>query len=183
MTREHSLSYYHKNKDRINARRRELLKSNKRIRELAKIRRKKFMKLNPNKNSEYKKKYHSKKTGSAQYFEYKEKFPERYKAKIEYQRIYRKKKMLENKDFCISERNRIKKYITARNHSLRVRGSKLTKDMIEKLYIKFDNKCFFCGATENLSIDHVVSVKNGGDNSMENLQILCMSCNRKKSWK
>lgn len=40
--------------------------------------------------------------------------------------------------------------------------------------------CKSCGATENLSIDHIVAVINGGKNVLSNLQILCRSCNSKK---
>jgi hypothetical protein len=40
--------------------------------------------------------------------------------------------------------------------------------------------CKHCGATDNLSIDHVVAVVNGGKNVLSNLQILCRSCNSKK---
>lgn len=34
---------------------------------------------------------------------------------------------------------------------------------------------------EFLSIDHIKPVSKGGSNNLENLQILCLSCNSKKS--
>lgn len=40
--------------------------------------------------------------------------------------------------------------------------------------------CKRCMATERLSIDHVVSVINGGDDSDGNLQTLCRRCNSSK---
>lgn len=43
--------------------------------------------------------------------------------------------------------------------------------------------CKHCGTTQNLSIDHIVAVINGGKNVLSNLQILCRSCNSKKGKK
>lgn len=40
--------------------------------------------------------------------------------------------------------------------------------------------CKHCGGKDFLSVDHIVSVKNGGRNEMENYQCLCISCNSKK---
>lgn len=41
-------------------------------------------------------------------------------------------------------------------------------------------KCKKCGSTEKISIDHIIPIASGGDNSIENLQVLCVSCNSKK---
>lgn len=41
--------------------------------------------------------------------------------------------------------------------------------------------CLFCGATENLSIDHILPFSLGGNDDIENLQCLCMPCNIRKS--
>lgn len=43
-----------------------------------------------------------------------------------------------------------------------------------------DGKCLCCGSKEDLSIDHVVPLSLGGDNSPENLQTLCKKCNSGK---
>lgn len=37
--------------------------------------------------------------------------------------------------------------------------------------------CFKCGSTKNLTTDHIVSKKNGGQSIWSNLQTLCRSCN------
>lgn len=37
--------------------------------------------------------------------------------------------------------------------------------------------CAYCGSTENLHIDHVLPVFRGGSPELENLQVLCRSCN------
>jgi len=53
----------------------------------------------------------------------------------------------------------------------------------EKVFDLYGRKCLCCGSTENITIDHVVSVKNGGVNEIENMQPLCKSCNSRKSTK
>lgn len=44
----------------------------------------------------------------------------------------------------------------------------------------YGSKCAKCGAEKNLTIDHVVPICKGGGHNIENLQILCRSCNNKK---
>lgn len=53
----------------------------------------------------------------------------------------------------------------------------------ERILQKYNNKCMWCGATDNLTIDHINPVKLGGDNSDKNLQVLCRSCNSCKGCK
>ena len=45
------------------------------------------------------------------------------------------------------------------------------------------NKCRRCRNTENISIDHIIPVASGGDESLNNLQTLCKSCNSAKGSK
>ena len=40
--------------------------------------------------------------------------------------------------------------------------------------------CQQCHTTTNLQIDHIRPVAKGGDNTIENLQLLCQGCNNKK---
>lgn len=41
--------------------------------------------------------------------------------------------------------------------------------------------CVTCGATQNLTLDHIVARSLGGSNERHNLQILCKGCNRRKA--
>lgn len=41
-------------------------------------------------------------------------------------------------------------------------------------------KCMCCWSEEQITIDHILPVALGGDNSIHNLQPLCLTCNKKK---
>jgi 5-methylcytosine-specific restriction endonuclease McrA len=42
-------------------------------------------------------------------------------------------------------------------------------------------RCRLCGSEEDLRFDHVVAVRDGGDGSADNGQLLCVSCHDAKS--
>jgi len=49
--------------------------------------------------------------------------------------------------------------------------------------------CFLClrqkedlGSNETLTIDHIIPLSNGGEDKLENLQILCSACHKLKNW-
>ncbi len=44
-----------------------------------------------------------------------------------------------------------------------------------------NNRCVKCGSTEDLTIDHIISVYSGGTDDDENLQTLCNKCNAGKA--
>jgi hypothetical protein len=41
-------------------------------------------------------------------------------------------------------------------------------------------KCKMCGDTKRLEIDHITPLSKGGGDELDNLQILCKSCNTRK---
>jgi len=55
---------------------------------------------------------------------------------------------------------------------------KIVRDRILK---RDGNKCGRCQSTENLEIDHIIPLSKGGRHDEDNFQVLCRTCNRKKS--
>jgi len=51
------------------------------------------------------------------------------------------------------------------------------------IYKRDCNKCQYCGATKNLTIDHIHPRSLGGQDTWENLVTACSSCNSKKGGK
>ncbi len=49
-----------------------------------------------------------------------------------------------------------------------------------EVYERDGHRCRKCGSDRRLSLDHVIPVTSGGDNSADNLQTLCLPCNLKK---
>lgn len=67
----------------------------------------------------------------------------------------------------------------------RYRGlvGKLPKDCMDILVKKYGERCMNpdCDGDDSiLTIDHVIPVSRGGSNTMDNVQILCYTCNRRK---
>lgn len=62
-------------------------------------------------------------------------------------------------------------------------GVKIKKRSVEnfKIILKNNPFCKRCGETDRLEVDHITPIFLGGDNSLENLQVLCRSCHSFKS--
>lgn len=76
------------------------------------------------------------------------------------------------KECLISGRNK-KKRVPIRNY----------KKILKELLYKYKFKCVICDEKEEskLTIDHIHPVSKGGSDDKSNLQIMCKSCNSKKS--
>jgi 5-methylcytosine-specific restriction endonuclease McrA len=48
------------------------------------------------------------------------------------------------------------------------------------VYKRDNHTCQYCGAKEELTIDHVLPSSRGGDDSWENMVTCCLKCNLKK---
>ena len=64
----------------------------------------------------------------------------------------------------------------------RGQASRYTQNPLVRLFVlnRDGNRCRSCGATTDLTLDHIVSVYQHGPNEIANLQTLCRSCNSKK---
>lgn len=76
---------------------------------------------------------------------------------------------------------KIKQY--HREEPRRIAQSYIGNKEIRSLIIQRDKFCLCCGSYFNLSIDHIVPISLGGANDLDNLQLLCKSCNSKKGTK
>jgi hypothetical protein len=50
-----------------------------------------------------------------------------------------------------------------------------------EVFLRFKSTCNYCGSREKLEIDHIHPYSKGGGSNIENLQLLCKTCNIKKS--
>ena len=67
----------------------------------------------------------------------------------------------------------------AKNRSAIYRATR--RGHLKKWWLTESSKgCNKCKASENLSVDHIVPFSKSRDNSIKNLQVLCLSCNGKK---
>lgn len=56
-----------------------------------------------------------------------------------------------------------------------------TKEQFNAVKETYSNMCACCGASNNLCADHIVSLANGGSNTINNIQPLCNMCNSIKN--
>jgi 5-methylcytosine-specific restriction endonuclease McrA len=99
-----------------------------------------------------------------------------------------------NKAYCEAHREELRAYratrreetrINANNTRARKCGARGVFTIAEwrALCAWFNGACLCCGATEKLTIDHVVPLSKGGLNTTANIQILCIHCNKRKQSK
>jgi len=53
----------------------------------------------------------------------------------------------------------------------------------KEVLAEYGKKCLACGSTEHLTVDHVIPLSQGGTNTKDNLQPLCLACNCSKGVK
>jgi 5-methylcytosine-specific restriction endonuclease McrA len=64
--------------------------------------------------------------------------------------------------------------------SLKKNGSTTQWRRIRQTVINRDGCCQRCGTEDNLSVDHIVPRSLNGTDSLDNLEVLCSSCNSRK---
>ncbi|WP_239774950.1 HNH endonuclease signature motif containing protein [Tenacibaculum finnmarkense] len=57
----------------------------------------------------------------------------------------------------------------------------ISSNVKEIVYVRDKGCCVTCGSKENIEYDHVIPFSKGGSNSVNNIQLLCLKCNRSKS--
>ena len=61
---------------------------------------------------------------------------------------------------------------------------KLTKEERIEIYNRFDGRCGYCGEKiniKNMQVDHIVALRVGGTDTLDNMICACRSCNHYKS--
>jgi len=56
----------------------------------------------------------------------------------------------------------------------------IPKKLRQAVFEKYGRICFYCGSTENSQIDHIIPVTEKGENTLDNLRVVCRSCNISK---
>jgi 5-methylcytosine-specific restriction endonuclease McrA len=91
----------------------------------------------------------------------------------------RKKKNAQNKMW--REKNPEKWKISNRANKHRRRAAGAVDINLWNLKLRLlDYSCACCGIKENITIDHILPISKGGSNSIDNLQPLCLTCNKTK---
>ena len=57
----------------------------------------------------------------------------------------------------------------------------IKSEIRKKVWIRDDGMCKKCGSKDELEFDHIIPVSKGGNNTINNIELLCKSCNREKS--
>jgi 5-methylcytosine-specific restriction endonuclease McrA len=65
-------------------------------------------------------------------------------------------------------------------YGLTPKQAKIHPMAILKFFEVYDYRCLACGATENITFDHIIPLSRGGRNRFRNLQPLCAFCNNAK---
>lgn len=66
---------------------------------------------------------------------------------------------------------------------MRKKWERMSKKISPVIFQRDGNRCINCGATEHLTVDHIIPIHKGGTNEQDNLQTLCGKCNSSKGAK
>lgn len=61
------------------------------------------------------------------------------------------------------------------------RSRRISKSVQREVWKRDEGRCVECKSKELLEFDHIIPFSRGGSNTVRNIQLLCESCNRKKS--
>ena len=59
----------------------------------------------------------------------------------------------------------------------------ISSEVKQTVWNRDGGKCVCCNSNTHLEFDHIIPVTKGGNNSENNVQLLCFDCNRTKSAK
>jgi len=79
-----------------------------------------------------------------------------------------------------AEANREKRREQEHRYRARKNGAAVGPVNEAAVYELYNRTCVYCGATQNLTLDHVVALADGGTDCQDNLVVACRRCNSSK---
>lgn len=79
------------------------------------------------------------------------------------------------------DRDRVTGYYTAKMHARRaVSAGSFTEEQWQRCCSYFNHECAYCGATERLTVEHIIPVSKFGASKIYNIIPACLACNCSK---
>lgn len=85
------------------------------------------------------------------------------------------------KNWKINNPERFREYLSSRD--VKRAGNQVFVILPKDMRRVYESACVYCGATENITQDHVIPIHRGGHHSAGNLVSACLSCNSSKQTK
>ena len=61
------------------------------------------------------------------------------------------------------------------------KNRRIPSEIKNEVHKRDSGRCVICGSNVNLEFDHDIPFSKGGSNTVDNVQLLCKRCNRRKS--
>ena len=96
---------------------------------------------------------------------------------------YMQKHPGKTKSYIFVEKNNAESIPTVPVKENKVQRKQYSEDVRRLLYLNSNGKCAICGEPllyDNMTLDHIIPLKMGGVDAVENLQVSCLECNQLK---